>query len=227
MAVPEALLNEARRAMDELSGRAKREFLTMWQSAPNQARLIDVLDEWFPALVEKYGTVAASVGAEVFALEAEALGITAHVQVAGVDHTRAVRGGRWAAAKPNPSGNLVLALDMLVRQPYRSTLQGSAWASGVAWCRVPRGRDTCAFCLMLASRGAVYRTITAAGGDGNKYHGGCSCEPVVVRGREDYPRGYDPDGLYDMYDAAVAAVEGPHSTKAVLAEMRRMHDLDR
>ena len=75
MTVPEALLAEARAALNELSDRAKRDFLDMWRGASNQAQLLGVVESWFPAFVERYGTVAASLGAEVFALEAAALGI--------------------------------------------------------------------------------------------------------------------------------------------------------
>ena len=46
-----------------------------------------------------------------------------------------------------------------------------------AWRRVPEPK-ACDFCLMLASRGAVYRTAATAG-DGNDYHRHCRCDAVL------------------------------------------------
>jgi hypothetical protein len=47
----------------------------------------------------------------------------------------------------------------------------------VGYMRVPQGSYTCGFCIMLASRGAVYHTKAAAGfkGVGREYHPGCDC----------------------------------------------------
>lgn len=60
----------------------------------------------------------------------------------------------------------------------------------VGFARVPSGAETCAFCLMLASRGAVYKSEqTARFKDGTRdpYHNNCDCVivPVFVRNRWD------------------------------------------
>lgn len=50
------------------------------------------------------------------------------------------------------------------------------------WARADPKPPTCAFCLMLISRGPVYSSRSTAGG-ANRWHIGCSCQPVpVVRG---------------------------------------------
>jgi len=46
-----------------------------------------------------------------------------------------------------------------------------------AWRRKPEA-GACAFCLALASRGAVYRTRVSAGG-ADKFHTHCRCKPQV------------------------------------------------
>ncbi len=66
---------------------------------------------------------------------------------------------------------------------------------GVRFARVASGRNTCAFCLMLCSRGAVYHSRKTAG-EFSKFHRGCSCK--VVPGFEDDPmaelvEGHDPN----------------------------------
>ena len=73
------------------------------------------------------------------------------------------------------------------------------------YARVPSGRETCAFCFMLASRGFVYWSKADAGAKGYEYHTNCDC--IIVPGfSEDsgvHPdaqiQGYKPTELYDRY----------------------------
>lgn len=72
---------------------------------------------------------------------------------------------------------------------------------GVRFARVPTGAETCTFCLMLASRGAVYHTRKTAG-EFRHFHRGCDCK--VLAGFEDDPdaelvEGVRPDELRDLY----------------------------
>lgn len=66
--------------------------------------------------------------------------------------------------------------------PHRDMLTATVGQPGQAagWARVTDG-DPCAFCAMLASRGAVYRS---QGTGGFQAHGSCGCtvEPVWRRG---------------------------------------------
>lgn len=77
------------------------------------------------------------------------------------------------------------------------------------YARVPTGSETCAFCIMLASRGFVYHTEGTAGAVGH-YHANCDCR--IVCGWDAYAsgvsrrraadvevEGYDMDALYDQY----------------------------
>lgn len=49
------------------------------------------------------------------------------------------------------------------------------------YARVLSGRESCAFCTMLASRGPVYQEDTViTRKDGRRYHDGCDCIPVLV-----------------------------------------------
>ena len=127
----------------------------------------------------------------------------------------------WAMKRSKGIESLAVEADRAVKQPYRDTVQRSAHESGVAWARVPSGSRTCAFCLMAASRGAVYRTSATAGAD-HKYHGDCDCQVVMVRSEEDYPEGYDPGAASDLYLTARGNVEGKPTTSAILAEMRKI-----
>lgn len=67
----------------------------------------------------------------------------------------------------------------------------------VRFARVPSGAETCPFCIMLASRGFVYRSKTSAGADGH-YHPHCDCRIVPSFSAEKI-EGYDPDELYEEW----------------------------
>lgn len=73
----------------------------------------------------------------------------------------------------------------------------------VKFMRVPRADCHCAFCITMASRGAVYRTReTAGGGDPvNRYHRDCRCSIVPVEGDDPIIDGYGEEvaGYYETY----------------------------
>nr|DAJ16652.1 MAG TPA: minor capsid protein 2 [Siphoviridae sp. ct8LQ5] len=74
-------------------------------------------------------------------------------------------------------------------------------SAGVRFARVPTGFETCTFCIMLASRGAVYHTRKSAG-EFKHFHRHCDCK--VVPGFEDDPdaelvEGVRPEELRDLY----------------------------
>ncbi|MGZ9829872.1 VG15 protein [Tsukamurella ocularis] len=60
----------------------------------------------------------------------------------------------------------------------------------VGWARVLTGAENCAFCVMLASRGPVYKTERTAQHRGRNqvddtYHNNCDCVPTLVfKGRD-------------------------------------------
>ncbi|MGQ4548294.1 VG15 protein [Dermabacteraceae bacterium P13077] len=96
--------------------------------------------------------------------------------------------GRRSAGEALP--DLAGVVGRLSRLPARATVTASAFRAGTGWARVP-GVRACAFCLMLASRGAVYRSRNAAAlsskGDGFRFHDHCSCTVVEVLSDSDLP----------------------------------------
>lgn len=69
--------------------------------------------------------------------------------------------------------------------------------SRVRFARVPQGTETCPFCLMLASRGAVYYSKEIAGANSH-YHPNCKCAIVPVWGNTQI-EGYNPEEYYDRW----------------------------
>ena len=72
------------------------------------------------------------------------------------------------------------------------------------YARVPTGPETCLFCLMLASRGAVYRSEASAGAV-DHYHANCDCRVVPDFDGTDI-EGYDPDELADRWEEGMDAL---------------------
>ncbi len=77
----------------------------------------------------------------------------------------------------------------------------------VRFARVPTGFETCSFCFMLSSRGFVYSTEEVAGSL-HKFHVNCDC--IVVPGAKGRTKidGYDPQGMYERYEACENAIGG-------------------
>lgn len=215
-----ASLNAGRRILDRLAASAKKDLASL--GIGDRVIMSNMLADGWVAIVEKYGTQSAEIGAEQFDRWARELGLPPRVKVApGVNERQAMARLGWALSTEAKAANAEILLDALVLQPYRDTVQDSAWASGGAWARVPYGAKPCEFCLMLASRGEVYASEASAGGDGGaEYHGDCRCVPVLVMGSDTYPDGYDPNALLDQYEAGRASA-GSGDAKAILAGMRR------
>lgn len=73
---------------------------------------------------------------------------------------------------------------------------------GARFARVPTGFETCTFCLMLASRGAVYHTRKSAG-EWKHFHRGCDCKVVPSFERDPYAEvveGVKPRELQELYE---------------------------
>ena len=130
-------------------------------------------------------------------------------------------------------------IQRLIMQPARDTIADSVERdpSDARWARVPKGEVTCAFCMVMASRGAVYLTRAAAVSVvgrrgrtrgkralGEDYHDFCDCEAVPMWDDSDYPEHYDPDAFYEMYEDGRDAAHSP-DLKKILAKMRELHGL--
>jgi hypothetical protein len=89
--------------------------------------------------------------------------------------------------------------------------------AGIRYARVPSGRETCAFCFMLASRGFVYWGEKEAGADGHEYHPHCDC--IIVPGfhadsgidEDAQIEGYKPSEMRERYKKCYDAIN-PNGT---------------
>jgi len=220
-------INEYGDATRQLSAMARRDLEEIFRSLdPSRPELTrDLLLEILPALVAEYGDLAAALAAEWYESVApgRALVSGAVDAVRVAESVRFHAGGLWTPEAAEVAGALAVKLDQYIREPGRRTIERSAARNNVAWARVPSGRETCAFCLVLASRDAAYLTRDSAlksKRTGEAYHGMCDCEAVPIASDDDRPEGYDPDDLYDLYSASRDAA-GSGDIRDITAAMRR------
>ena len=93
-------------------------------------------------------------------------------------------------------------VDYDVRRSANNSVVANGWNDPAKpkYARVPTGAETCDFCLMLASRGFVYRSESTAAIDHT--HSRCDCR-AVPGWDGDEVEGYDPDAIYDEWQDAI------------------------
>lgn len=226
----QADLEAYRQANSELSRLVQRDLAAFFASlnlgTPEAAR--DALLEFLPVLAAQYGDVAASLAAEFYEemrAASGAVGAFTALSAPGVPaeavqaKVRYLSGHLWTPEPDGMLGGLLTAADKYVKQPGRSTVAANAKREGVRWARVPTGAKTCSFCLVLASRDAVYHSQDTASAH---YHGACDCVATRIGSTGDYPDGYLPDGYYEMYQAARNEAQSG-DIKDIAASFRRLH----
>lgn len=196
------------KAVEGCSEGAQKALMQVWGSLDfsQPALCRDILLDMLPAIVERYGNAAATAAAEMYeAVMLAELGYMAPAILAEAGLDAMEKSVRYAAGylfnddAPTALRSLSKALDYHVKQPARETVEQTVYRDrkkGARYARVPQGPTTCEFCVMLASRGFVYKSKkTAAEG----YHTDCDCVPVVSFVDDPVVEGYDPDYWYDLY----------------------------
>lgn len=209
MATAEAV-TEYRSAQRGLVVLAQADLLTFWATLDpsNAIATRAALEVFMPVLINQYGDLAATVAVNFFddVREAANLKRAYRAVLSEPVPTEAIQANvRYNLSplfgKSDPEQallNLNLVTDKQVKASGRNTIELNVERdpAQARFARVPTGAKTCKFCLMLASRGAIYLSQKTAH-DG--YHGDCDCQAVPVWDESDLPEGYDPDALYDQF----------------------------
>jgi hypothetical protein len=223
--------------LNEIVKGARRDLAEIAQAlidTPDEMKREVMLESMY-GLVSDYGDAAAveSLG-WYLALRAEAVGLDDGFQPslpAQLPEDVVHASTRWALGELMKGEDLDKALkplngvlDRLVKKLGRESIVRAADSDPKKprWARIPHGQ-TCAWCLMLASRGWVYLDAQSAGA-ARQWHADCDCQIVPAWGKKT-PKiaGYDPDALYAQYEAARDAVieskQGKHGYSPSLAEV--------
>lgn len=208
---------EFRQAQKDLLALAYRDLVTFWRTVdPTDARsAVLALEAYLPELIQTYGEAGATVAADFYEelRDQSPAARRAYAAILGdaVPAEQIRASARWAAdplfsARPDATAALarvVSMTDRYVKASSRNTVTSNIARdpAEARFARVPTGRTTCAFCLLLASRGAVYASKSSAGDDMNKYHSHCDCIATPVWDGDALP--YDREGMLATYKRAL------------------------
>lgn len=193
-----------RQVADQAARAASSELRSLWQTlAPEPPAATSALVEAVPPVVDSYRDVAATFAADWYDEQRASASVAGRFAAslappAPVEQVTAMV--RWAVTPIWQSldwdaalRNLVAGSSRLVRDGSRDTIRVASLADPAAraYVRVARA-DACPFCLMLASRGAVYASSATASRTGSSgrsrgrqqageaFHDHCRCTPVPV-----------------------------------------------
>ena len=187
--------------LDMLQVMARRDLLALWSGDPGESwhNKTIALNEMYPEIVHDYGLQAAAAAADYVFIQRsldDELSLLAYPDLAEpADRKQALAGLNWAlkdVRREQTEQDLQAArvkaekvLTRLVLQPARDTVYYNAEKAGARFLVMPSPR-ACAFCLMLASRGAVYHDKDRVGG----WHDGCRCIGIEGNPRDErtWPR---------------------------------------
>ena len=222
-------------AVENVSALAIAELVRFWRSRPDDPRLAakqarEVLDD----IVATYGLAAGAMAAdwyEELRADARVTGpFSAGVQTPGRTEVQDIAG--WGLAPmfnpdlqvdgmPNAESSLSRlsgGTQLLVANAARLTVETNIERdpAGARYAR-HASANACAFCAMVATRGARYRTAESAGA---AYHRNCRCIAFPV-----WPGQATPEAPYvadwrESYYNATEQLGGANDTSAILKLMR-------
>lgn len=150
-----------------------------------------------------YGEAAAAIACEFY--DAVALASNANIPSAEPAPTATYQEVAKAIRGTGKSENIDLmanSIGRLVKMAGVDTTMQNALRDGAEWAWIPSG-DTCAFCLVLASRGWQKASKKAIkGGHAEHIHANCDCAYAVRFNRETNVEGYDSTLFLDIYENA-------------------------
>jgi len=194
--IPAEILAEQLAIQAHISKATAQQVVRLWKridpTKMDRPAVIEFITGAIRQITSAYGELAAVAAAEFYDEVREIGGFSgkAAVPVAGrppEEQLKAVV--RWGIGPlweetPRPDAalkRLVGSTQRLSLQPGRQTIYQMAKRDRIRYAHTPQGK-TCAFCLMLASRGAVYWSE-----HNPQYHDRCDCLAVPVSTPDDLP----------------------------------------
>lgn len=186
-------------ALDEKAGELMKEWISRHGFSDTKA-----MTDYAYALAQKYGEGSAALSAEMYDAVAEMQGkLYAPAEAMPPpdygEVAKTVNGILKHSQNPNSIAN---GVSRLVKRTGADTTLKNALRDGAEFAWVPNG-DTCAFCIMLASRGWQRISKKALkNGHAEHIHPNCDCTYAVRFDGKSNVKGYDPDKYLDMYYGA-------------------------
>lgn len=200
----------------------------------DETELLEFLNRLLPELLDQYGLVAAEAAAQWYEQIHPDANYRAIVERADLSALRGridVDTAFYAAKNQQDADGLAQALfdriapdfeREMTRRARRTVRRNIRFdPSKPRWARIPYGKKTCAFCVMLASRGFAYHTQETAGYK-EKFHTDCDCRIIPHWGKGSI-KGYNPSPYMDLYERGRLVAERagePATPENVLRGMR-------
>lgn len=221
MAVSQARLNRYRKDLDGIGDAAYSfvdEFIRATISNNPGMSVAELRNEAIDAIdssLYAFGDQASELALDLFEeIVVDGYGFDADTIIEDVIDPDMIEGGvRYSARRLVEGDTEAFTRDVAdltryyIKRSAMETMERNCHRNDLRYARVPSGRETCAFCFMLSSRGFVYRSEQTAGSS-HAYHRDCDC--VIVPGFKgldptDQVEGYDPDGMLDRWNECQAA----------------------
>ncbi|PJE24737.1 MAG: hypothetical protein CK431_04365 [Mycobacterium sp.] len=227
----------------DLSTLAVRDLVQLFtQHDDGSDRFGDLLRGAFGEIVRPYARAAGTITAQWYRelLPGNDFAPTPIVDLPDARIDKTVDWALNARGDAKPLDRLAGSSKRMVADASRATVVDNAAQEGIKWARLA-APDACAFCKVLALRGAVYNTYGIAedeiyvqrtvvvGRNGNprgkravgeSYHDHCRCVAVPIRqGQQWNPPDYVSD-WQKQYRDAVKEAGGSHDLKEILSKMR-------
>ncbi len=218
---------------------AERRIKALWKKLPvdDVNTLEDALYQLYPRLVEESAEAAATAALEWYEKQRELGGVARAYSPAMpttlVDENEAakivgaaLRDLREGAGRARVLARLSDGARKLISDAGRATTQHAAERdpNKPRYARVPTGAETCAWCMLWASRGFVYKSEETA--QFKRSHFKCDCQIVPSWDRHPHIRGYDHKQYERMYKQAVDDLAdegtGTDDIKKITARMREL-----
>lgn len=224
-----AALNAQQRAAFNFMQTALRSFYRLNGGMIDAETMREFAMQTLTTCVQTFGDRAATIACSAYDVTMEELGISVQPSAVYNPVSQRVSGQQVDYLMRNLTPDMFDAFaQRLAEKAYasvgraanRTTIHNAErdYSKGVRYARVPTGKETCGFCLMLASRGFDYKSRQSAGDMGfgfNRFHDRCDCR--VVAGDElTTVEGYDPDWLYGVYLDARSTID-PASIRREMA----------
>ena len=156
------------------------------------------------ALATHYGEGAAEASCQMYDAIAEVSGkyLPEAEPAETATYPEAAKAVNGTIKTGNPE-TVANSVGRLVKMAGIDTTIKNALRDGAQWAWIPQGNETCAFCIMLASRGWQYASKDAIkNGHADHIHAHCDCIYAIRFDDDTQYEGYDPDVYLEMYEEA-------------------------
>lgn len=190
------------RNLSKVDARAA-ELMEKW-IARNGTGDLQALIDYAYAISTRYGEGAAALACEMYDSIAKASGVEVPPAVPAetVSYGEVTAAAKRIIDVDQTPDQMPKAVERFTKRAAADTTLKNAERDGAQFAWVPHG-DTCAFCIVLASRGWQYMSSKALrNGHAEHIHNNCDCEYAVRFNDNTSVKGYDPDKYLHQYESA-------------------------